>query len=424
MTSDIPDGVEITPALNGSFVYSKASYPVRYGKYGEIKTKDYIWQFNLKGEVKFLKGRKDTWPDPTEWLKRTAANDWIYYSTGGYSGTLEYSGEYYIPCARYRTNSIIVNDPFGNREVRNAVDSYRKLYDFLSGLDSDAIEPDEALFIKKILENTPESLEKKRSVLKSISGDRITVLPPDSRHADYDVIPVIIADGCLYKCGFCSVRSSKKFGLRTESDIREQIRRLRQFYGPDIVNYNSLFLGQHDALNAGIDLIEKTAIFAFKELDTGNSVMEGANLFLFGSVDSLLDAGYDFFKRLSNLSCMIYINIGLESADEETLDYISKNISPDKVERAFEKILDINREYTNIELTSNFLYSDRLPENHYPSIIKLIDKYTVKSGNKGTVYFSPMFNMDETEARYIKRRFFALKREIRLPAYLYLIQRL
>ncbi len=42
-------GLIITSNIKGAHYYSKASYPVRYGRYSQIETPDYIFQFNLNG---------------------------------------------------------------------------------------------------------------------------------------------------------------------------------------------------------------------------------------------------------------------------------------------------------------------------------------------------------------------------------------
>ncbi|MBN2419963.1 MAG: radical SAM domain-containing protein [Deltaproteobacteria bacterium] len=424
MATKKPDALEIFPFLKGADQYSKVSYPLRYGHYSEIRTAEYIYQFNLNGEIKFISGKTCKWPDPSEWLKRTVTNDWLYYSTGGYSGTKEYSGEYYVPCARYSTNSILINSPFDNVIILSAIKSYDTLYEKIRGVDAGGYNSDTRLLIEKIRLWSPENLKKRSSDLRDILGDRITVLPPDARHADYDVIPIVIADGCLYKCGFCALKSPKRFSLRSEKNIRDQVHKLSEFYGEDIRNYNSIFLAQHDALNAGIDLIEQTAQYAFNLPGIKDSCMKGKNLFLFGSVGSLLKADDEFIKKIEHLPCKTYINIGLESADEETLRYIKKDITAHDVERAFCRIMEINRKYEHIELTTNFLFSERLPENHLPSIFKLVDKHITGTQWKGSVYFSPMLGGDKEEIRGTKRKFYDIKRRLRAPCFLYLIQRL
>ena len=61
---------------------TKDSFPLRYGKYSEIRTSDYEFVFNLNGEIKFIRGLDTIWPHPAEQLKRTDGNDWVYYSVG------------------------------------------------------------------------------------------------------------------------------------------------------------------------------------------------------------------------------------------------------------------------------------------------------------------------------------------------------
>ena len=91
------DDFHVNLDKDGSRRFFKASYPLRFGRFSEIITPDHAFQFNLNGEIKFITGRSDGWPDPSEYLKRTVANDWIYYSTGGYSGVYDLFGEYYLP---------------------------------------------------------------------------------------------------------------------------------------------------------------------------------------------------------------------------------------------------------------------------------------------------------------------------------------
>jgi hypothetical protein len=74
------DDLTITTDKAGAREYAKVSYPIRYGVYDEIKTRDYLFQFDLRGEIKYIQGRREDWPNPAEWLKRTRCNDWSYYS--------------------------------------------------------------------------------------------------------------------------------------------------------------------------------------------------------------------------------------------------------------------------------------------------------------------------------------------------------
>lgn len=101
MESYTLDDLEITVDRQGADRFQKMSFPIRYGRYCEVKTPAYLFEFNLNAEIKFIRGRNGNWPHPAEWLKRTDANDWIFYSTGGYSGVFDVLGEYYRPCLSY-----------------------------------------------------------------------------------------------------------------------------------------------------------------------------------------------------------------------------------------------------------------------------------------------------------------------------------
>ena len=400
------------------------SYPLRYGCFAEVRTPEYIYQFNLNGEIKFIAGLGKDWPDPSEWLKRSVANDWVYYSTGGYSGVYEAFGEYYVPCPSYPSNSIHLLNPFEESAVRNALGRLQELYRKIASLLLGSLPDELRSFFIQVMERHPEVLRKRSQCLHEIIQGPVTVLPPDARHVDYEVIPIVAADGCLYKCSFCMVKSNQDFEIRSQENIQEQIKRLKDFYGRDIHNHNSIFLAQHDALNAGIDLIEYTARQAYEEFEFKRSYVKGPCLFLFGSVDSIMKSDFKLFERLEKLSFSTYINIGFESTDPETLHRLGKPISSEAVDEAFAKLLEINRMYEKIEITANFVFGRDLPDGHIPSFYNFMKRRVEKRLSKGTVYFSPLINGRREGKRGIKREFYRLKNLSPLPTFLYLIQRL
>ena len=424
MQSFQTDDFHINLNKEGSRRFFKASYPLRFGRLSEILTPDYLFQFNLNGEIKFITGRRDGWPDPSEYLKRTVANDWIYYSTGGYSGVYDLFGEYYLPCPSYPTNGINLNDPFETDAVRSARSSWHKMYQQVALLNSRPLPKALKDFFELIIDKSPRDLETRSCTFHEILGDRITVLPPDARHVDYDMIPIVVADGCLYKCHFCMVKSPKAFACRTREDIKGQVVRLREFFERDIRNYNAVFLAQHDALNAGIELLAFAALQAYDVFELERSNLQGSNLFLFGSIDSFLNADDGLFKQLQELPFSTYLNIGMESADPETLMTLKKAITPKGVDEAFAKMLDVNKRYTKIEVTANFLFSNNLPKGHLPAFFRLVEKHLGRFYGKGAIYFSPLINGWTLEKRGIKREFYKIKTRCRLPTFLYLIQRL
>ena len=419
------NNLAISVEKQGPSAITKASFPLRYGKYSEIKTSEYEFLFNLNGEIKFIRGLNVNWPHPAEQLKRTDGNDWIYYSVGDDSsdkGISSWLGEYYLPCLPYPSNSIWEVNYFANPGIMNAFAAWPQLYANLYEAQKDRFHPKAKDLINKILNNDDSVLFERSKKLSAIIGERVSVLPPDTRHVDYEIMPLNIADGCLYKCKFCCVKSAQAFQARTETDIIEQIRQLKLFYGSNLENYDALFLGNHDALEVGEALISMAAFEAYKEFGLGRLPEKTPLLFLFGSVHSLLKSENKLFEKLNLLPYYTYINIGFESIDKPTLAFIGKPVGESKVRDAFKKMLDINATYKNIEITGNFLMGETLSPEHYQSLADLLREASVPSNGKGAIYLSPI--KDSPKKRELLPQFIEIKNQSRLPVYIYLIQRL
>ncbi|MFW6081551.1 MAG: radical SAM protein [Desulfosalsimonas sp.] len=422
MITETEESIALTTEKHGAFEYLKISCPMRYGLYGEIRTSTHIFTFNRNGEIKTIQGRSGDWLTSAEWLKRTAGGDWQYFSAGGYAGAFNYTGEYYIPCLPYQTNAIFGENAFKRNEVKEAFDAWHRLQIQLERLDFSRFSDTEQSFLSRVLEMTPGKLEQRGRRLHEIIGGMVTVLPPDTRHVEYDVIPVAISDGCLYNCGFCRVKTGRGFSTRSRSNIVDQLEALKQFYGRDLINYNSVFLGQHDALHAGREMICFAARKAWEILEIEKSVLKGPRLFFFGSVDSMLAAEESLFEELNRLPFSTFINLGLESGDSQTLSVLGKPLSAEKVAFAFDRMLEVNRRYENIEITANFVTGDGLPDAHLPSILELTRNRLGRFYPKGAVYFSPLEEIGDKNR--MLTRFNEFKTLCRLPAYIYLIQRL
>ncbi len=415
-------GLEIEPEKQGADHYLKISYPMRYGQFGEIRTKDHVFGFNRNGEIKTIQGRSGGWLETAEWLKRTAGNDWAYFSAGGYNGAYNYTGEYYVPCLEYQTNTIFGHGKLNSREALNAFYAWHELLEKLETLAYDDLPEPAARFIGQVRSMPPAVLEQRGREFHDIIGGPVSVLPPDTRHVEYDVIPVIIADGCLYNCGFCRVKSGAGFKARPRDNILDQLNALKRFYGKDLVNYNSVFLGAHDALFAGGDTFLFAAEKAYEILEIERSAMKQPRLFMFGSADAIMRTEDPVFTLLNGLPFLTHINIGLESGDPETLAFLKKPLGTKKVNDAFGRMLDINRRFANIEISANFVVGDGLPDSHLPSIISLTRNRMDHFYPKGDIYLSPLENIGSKE--HLLAGFNQFKILCRLPAYLYLIQRL
>jgi Radical SAM superfamily len=415
------DQVFIQLNCQGAREYTKMSFPVKYGVFSRIETKEVVFEFNLNHEIRHAKSKTRNWSHPSEWLKRTMGNDWVYYSTGGYAGVFESIGEYYLPNLMYQTNSLLGGKPFETNEVAKISSDWHTL---LSDIDLNpfAAQAKVCQWLEKTKQITAHTLAQKAEKLFAISGARTTVLPPDARHSDYDIIPLTIQDGCLYKCRFCKIKNKKAFMERSRQNIQDQILQLKALYDKDLTNYNAIFLGEHDGLNAPMDLILYAARTAHEAFGFDQSYMKKPMLYFFGSVDALLHADDSLFDRLNQLPFHTCINIGLESADDKTLSLLGKPVAAQRVKKAFGKIQAINQQFARVEMTCNFVMDRDLPASHNQTLLDLVRGSLNRSSPKGSVYLSPL--QFGNPSREVLFDFYHLKTQSRLPMFLYIIQRL
>ena len=419
--------LKILPNRRGSGIYTKSSHPVRYGVYTEVHIGSYTFHYNLKGQIKTIIGTGNNWPHPAEWLKRTAANNWVYYSTGRYyTGSFDLLGEYYLPCTAYPTNILDQENPFSRPAVQAALDmaagmpaSFSKLR---GSVDRRTTAPDLCAFLDQAENQNPGRLKNEAVELHDILGAPITVLPPDCRLVDYDVVPIILTEGCLYNCHFCRVKTPTPFTKRSRENVDRQLLRLKGFFGPDLVNYNSVFFGQHDALAASPELIIYTAQRAYDFLEIAGSYMQGPRLFLFGSVDSFLEKKEDFFLALNRLPWHVHINLGLESFDNTTLAMLGKPLAAEKIKQTFVRSMALNRRLPNLTVSVNFVLGEQLPASHLAALDRLLDDRTIPFTSRTTLYLSPLIG--SKDSGLLLDQFRQIKRKSRLETYLYLIQRL
>lgn len=233
---------------------------------------------------------------------------------------------------------------------------------------------------------------------------------------------MVVADGCLYDCRFCRVKSGRGFQLRSREEITRQIEGLRGLLGADLVNYNAVFLGQHDALHAGEEIVEFAARTALEGLELERSLMRDRNLFLFGSVDSMAQTTDSLFAVLDDLPFYTWINIGLESFDQTTLTELGKPVEVAGVRQAFARMQEVNGRYSKVEISANLVLGCDLPATHEESLVEHAARGLDRPYGKAAMYLSPMDGPER--GKEIRRRFRAIKNASRLPTYLYVIQRL
>jgi len=415
------DHCAVRLAVTGARRYEKVSYPLYYGEHNIIETAGHLLHFNRENEIIRAQGKSKDWPHRNEWLKRTLGDDWLYYSTGGYTGVFETLGEFYLPNLPYPTNNLLGGHPLRDEAVRRIIDDWPWL--LAACLEQAEKAPDEIKdFLRACLANTPEKLAAKSAGIFANYGGRPSVLPPDARHVDYQLIPVNIASGCLYKCRFCEVKNRIPFRAAPPVEISRQMTSAKELLGADLINYGAVFLGDHDALAAGGELVLATLSEAYETFQLESSIMQSRSAFLFASVASFAAADDDFFAGLAQLPYDTYINIGLESADQETLHYLGKPLTAREVEETFVRMQALNDRYPKLELTANFVFDDELPAGHYPAFLKLARDGLPRRKVKGSIYLSPLKFGQPSRLKTFD--FNRLKLASRLPLFLYLIQRL
>jgi len=420
-----PQRLMISVEKKGRDPLAKQTFPRRTYQYSEIKTPGFEFCFNMNGEIRSIRGLTPDWPHPAEHFKRTVGNDWVYHTVGdksGGDGIISWMGEYYLPCLPYVSNPVWDVKCFSNPVVMTALAEWSQLYANLYMANSKGLYPQAKDLIERILANDDQTLHERAQRLNKIIGGRISVLPPDTRHVNYDIIPVTIADGCLYHCKFCCVKSDQKFQKRSKESVLEQITALKDLFGANRANYHALFLGNHDALAAGDDLICFVAEQAYQAFGFRQRMKQNPFLYLFGSVGSFLGAGETLFQKLNELPFDTYINIGFESIDSNTLVGIGKPVTAEQVKEAFKKMMEINVGYNRIEITGNFIMGNNLTADHYLSLGELLNNADVKNQSKGAIYLSPL--KDSPNKRELLPQFYQLKQESKLPVFVYLIQRL
>ncbi len=410
----------------GAIAMAKGAYPARYGLYGEIRTKEFAFHFNPTGEIRYIRGLTRSWPHPWEWLKRTLGNDWIYYSVGldaGLGRVLDWMGENYIPCLPYESNAIREGTPYTDPRVAMGFSAWSQVYATLCGSNLDALSDNVRSFVEQVIKrNEDNALIEQARQFHEIFGGRISVLPPDTRHVDYEVIPINIADGCLYRCTFCSVKSGAIFKPRSHDSISRQIDDMATFLGADVQNFNAIFVGNHDALAAGLDSIVFAAEKAYSAFGFTGHRAGTPSLFLFGSAGSFLKTVSADFETLNSLPYKSYINLGLESFDDPTLKKLGKPIDRDMVARSLQKMIDINERYPNVEVSANFLIGTTFTEEHLQSLQSLLGGIPKETGKRGCVYLSPL--IETVHRAKVLPMFHDIRQISGLPVYIYLIQRL
>jgi hypothetical protein len=208
------------------------------------------------------------------------------------------------------------------------------------------------------------------------------VLPPDTIKVDYRVLLIKVMDGCTNTCGFCMARGDSAFVVRSKDDIDRQIDVLAEVYGADLYNYNSVVLGECDALVS--PFIEYAAHRAFDVFHCGASYHAGSYLFLFATNRTLCEHPDSTFDMLEALPFEnVCVNVGWEAATDAALSQLRKQQTAQEVLVGMAKAGEINRKYQKVKISGNFITADGF---EYDSIVNAIGE----SRYGGALYLSPL----------------------------------
>lgn len=400
--------------------YDKLSYPARFGRYHELIWEDCTYHLALDGFPKFLQGRAG-WPHPQEWLKLSRAGDWAYYSAMGYRDLFGLTGEYYYPHLNYVSNPIYSNNPLQSAVVQELLADHDGRCALVNSLAANKDFPaDQRQVLKAFSTWTTNRINGLAAELHRIIKARVPVLPPDCRHVDYDVLPLMISEGCLANCGFCRIKTSTGFRLRDRGELSAQLEGLQNCYGPEIANLAGLFLGQHDALGSGIQPV-LSAVEPAMGLLRPSPYVGPFSVFLFSSASSLMAVSDQDLQRLNDLPGKVYMNVGLESFDQQTLDNIAKPVSAEENRKTFKRICQLNRRLSRLNISINIIAGNLAGPKHLPATEAILaelsgfDPFT-------TMYLSPLMDNFNRAAFLADLR--NLKSIGKLEVFPYLIQRL
>jgi len=383
---------------DGDRNFNRAGLDNWLGKPVLILSDSYTFHFDLEGRIQ----RIDGFPSPHswDWLQRSMANDWIYYDKAWLPGRIPPAPgiiEDTVWAVNGRTDLPILRGHDGLqrdyvRKALEAVDALiRSIQDLVkrkpevyseSGQAAHALDKSRLWdFLAKAAQADREHLQEVADRLSGVHG-HIAVLPPDTIKVDYRVLLIKVMDGCTNTCGFCMARGESAFAIRNKDDIDRQIDVLAEVYGADLYNYNSVVLGECDALVS--PFIEYAAHRAFDVFRCGSSYHAGSYLFLFATNRTLCahpDSAFDMLEALPFEN--VCINVGWEAATDAALSQLKKQQTAQEVLVGMTRAGKINRKYRKVKISGNFVTADGF---ECESIVNAIGE----SQYGGSLYLSPL----------------------------------
>lgn len=253
---------------------------------------------------------------------------------------------------------------------------------------------------KKILFFDYFQLEKDSQTFSSIYRS-VGILPPDM----YLSILLQATEGCAYnKCSYCNFYKGQLYQIKSESEFRQHIHAVKDYFGESIKLRKFLFLGEANALDISqstlltfFDAINQQFIFfdsdVKSEVDSAWSALDGIYSFLTAFHKNQKSAD-DFSElRAKNLR---RVYIGMETGCDELLKFLNK---PGKVENVLGLVQAIKMGGVNVGIIILLgAGGDKYYESHTNKTVQAIKE--MKLGNGDIIFFSPLIQFPGTQYEY------------------------
>jgi len=141
---------------------------------------------------------------------------------------------------------------------------------------------------------------------------------------------------------------------------------------------------------AGPELLAAALRELPQRLGLGDGWVQGLEVFLFGSPQSLSAWQDDDLAALAGPETRIHLNIGLESLDQATLEQLKRPVDAATCLATLERLLRLSRSQPHIEASVNLLVGEGLPATHLPRMETVLRHLPARTPGQIRIYLSPL----------------------------------